>query len=407
MSMKVYNMETFCRIMLINEALFGQSEKQLKMIMKEVDTELDFDFHDFYLCLTGLRKKVYTSYLNMQRQDYVEIFLRFKPKVEQWAEERGIKQINAVINYDSSKQIVYIIKKENRTEQEILEFARMIQDELQSEYEKVEKFRNSSLQNFTVVSSLIGSYDQMAQEFDHLRHLSRLSFFVMQPGVYTDSMFHPRTVDWKQLRQDVEKLEAAVFDADSEKLGLYLKDLFEFRLKNSFRFDLCHMVVNDLNQLIARLQEQLQADSPVAEPLIHLEDHACIEDLEQEVFRILKGYQKEFMSDYHRISEVSLQAIHWIRKNYMKEIGLQEVADQLDLAPSYLSRTFSRDLKITMNAYITRLRIERAKILLMETTDRIAEIAEKVGIQSGDYFSVLFKKNTGMRPQEYRECYRK
>ena len=76
------------------------------------------------------------------------------------------------------------------------------------------------------------------------------------------------------------------------------------------------------------------------------------------------------------------------------------------MAPAYVSRTFSRDLKISLSAYITRLRIERAKLLLMETNMRIAEIAVSVGIVNRDYFSVLFKKNTGMRPQAYRDCYR-
>ena len=62
------------------------------------------------------------------------------------------------------------------------------------------------------------------------------------------------------------------------------------------------------------------------------------------------------------------------------------------MAPAYVNRTFSRDLKISLSAYITRLRIERAKLLLMETNMRIAEIAVSVGIVNRDYFSVLFKK---------------
>ena len=405
--MEVYNTEIFCKIMLVNEALFGQSEKQLETIMREVGTTLDFDFHDFYLCLTGLGKKVYTSYLNMHRQDYVRIFQEFKPRITELAQQRGIRQINAVINYDSSKQIIYLISKDHHTEQEIIRFAEEIQKELQQQYEKVEAFRNSSLENFTVLSNLIGSYDQMAREFESVRQLSRMSFFRMEPVVFMQFMMNSRPADWKQLREQVEKLETAIFDPDRKKLQLIVQDLFRFQLKNSFRFDLCHIVVNDLNQLIARLQQQLHGSQIMNEPMLHLEDYACIEDLEKEVYRILAGYQMEVASDYHRMSEVTQHAIQWIKKNYMKEIGLQEVADHLKLAPSYLSRTFSRDLKITMNAYITRLRIERAKILLMETTDRISEIAEKVGIQSGDYFSVLFKKNTGMRPQEYRDCYRK
>ena len=51
--MEVYNKEIFCRTMIVNEALFGQTEKQLRMMMNEVETELCFDFHDCYLFFTG------------------------------------------------------------------------------------------------------------------------------------------------------------------------------------------------------------------------------------------------------------------------------------------------------------------------------------------------------------------
>ena len=47
--MEVYNKEIFCRTMIVNEALFGQTEDQLRMMMNEVDTELNFDFHNFYV----------------------------------------------------------------------------------------------------------------------------------------------------------------------------------------------------------------------------------------------------------------------------------------------------------------------------------------------------------------------
>ena len=65
--MEVYNKEIFCRTMIVNEALFGQTEKQLRMMMNEVETELNFDFHDFYVWLPGLPKKYFSAELNINR----------------------------------------------------------------------------------------------------------------------------------------------------------------------------------------------------------------------------------------------------------------------------------------------------------------------------------------------------
>ena len=54
-------------------------------------------------------------------------------------------------------------------------------------------------------------------------------------------------------------------------------------------------------------------------------------------------------------------------------------------------------------AYQTRLRIERAKDLLRNTSLRVSEIAAQIGYQNPMYFSSTFKKHTGMTPLEYRD----
>ena len=66
--------------------------------MNEVGTELNFDFHNFYLCLTGLTKKYYTSDLKLNRQDFVRILKR--SSVEFSAGRRAkVEMVDAVIDY--------------------------------------------------------------------------------------------------------------------------------------------------------------------------------------------------------------------------------------------------------------------------------------------------------------------
>lgn len=106
-----------------------------------------------------------------------------------------------------------------------------------------------------------------------------------------------------------------------------------------------------------------------------------------------------------KLSGITQNVLFWVKDNYHKDVGLQTVADKLQLNPSYISRTFSRDMHCSFSSYLTMYRLERAKVLLVETDKKILTIAEKVGFNNGDYFSVVFKKETGMSPQQYRHYY--
>ena len=404
--MEVYNKEIFCRTMIVNEALFGQTEDQLRMMMKEVDTELNFDFHNFYLCLTGLPKKYYTSDLKLNRQDFVRIFEAFILRIQAQARQAAVEMMHAVINYDGSKQIVFLIKKGAKTESEILMFTRQIMETLEAEYQKDERYLQSSLANFTVLSELISDYSTLAAAFEKLRKLSRLAYVDMRPAVIRSQDIPQGKGDWNRIRELLEQIELLLFDKNVRKLELAVHELFIKEVKPSFNFDLGYAVINDLNRLTMKLKDQLNLTQSSASLLFHLDRYFSVEETEKAVLEQLRQIHQEAAADYQRMSPVTQQAIAWIKQNYTEEIGLQETADYLGMAPAYVSRTFSRDLKISLSAYITRLRIERAKLLLMETNMRIAEIAVSVGIVNRDYFSVLFKKNTGMRPQAYRDCYR-
>ena len=74
-----------------------------------------------------------------------------------------------------------------------------------------------------------------------------------------------------------------------------------------------------------------------------------------------------------------------------------------DFVQSYFSRTFKKECGDSVISYITNLRINKAKELLATSNLKTFEISETVGIHDPAYFSVIFKKNTGMSPKAYRD----
>ncbi|MGO4107885.1 AraC family transcriptional regulator [Paenibacillus sp. YAF4_2] len=95
-------------------------------------------------------------------------------------------------------------------------------------------------------------------------------------------------------------------------------------------------------------------------------------------------------------------ATEYIHQYYDTAILAKDIAAAVNLHPVYLQRIFKSNMDKTINEYLVDLRIEKAKMLLARTDVPIIEIADHIGLNSRQYFSMLFKKMTGMSPAEYR-----
>ena len=79
------------------------------------------------------------------------------------------------------------------------------------------------------------------------------------------------------------------------------------------------------------------------------------------------------------------------------------MSEHVGLSSSYLCRIFKEETGLSMNAYITNLRMSKAGELLNDTNSYIKEVAISVGFEDQLYFSRLFKRYSGVTPSEYRK----
>lgn len=110
--------------------------------------------------------------------------------------------------------------------------------------------------------------------------------------------------------------------------------------------------------------------------------------------------QTEEARNYPR---VIAEAKRYIREHYTEQISLPEVAATVGLTPSYFSTVFKEHLGMSFSAYLTVVRIERAKELLKDTHYRVYEISHMVGYSNQYYFNRLFKKMVGVTPLDFRK----
>ncbi|HIS07878.1 MAG TPA: helix-turn-helix transcriptional regulator, partial [Candidatus Choladocola avistercoris] len=102
-------------------------------------------------------------------------------------------------------------------------------------------------------------------------------------------------------------------------------------------------------------------------------------------------------------NQLVVRAEEYIRDNYHRDLSLDEVSRQLDLSSYYFSKLFKEETGSNFVEYVTNLRIGRAKEMLSQEECSMKEICAEVGYSDPNYFSRIFKKNTGLTPTEYRE----
>ena len=99
------------------------------------------------------------------------------------------------------------------------------------------------------------------------------------------------------------------------------------------------------------------------------------------------------------------RAMDYIDKNCEKDISLNEISEELNISSYYFSKLFKEETQEGFVEYITKRRIEKAKIMLKNPSKSIKEAGVECGYLDPNYFSRIFKKSTGMTPTEYRERY--
>lgn len=98
-----------------------------------------------------------------------------------------------------------------------------------------------------------------------------------------------------------------------------------------------------------------------------------------------------------------VQAIRFIRTRASKTVTPDQVASHCRLSRGYIEKRFKRAVGETISSYILSERLLRAKELLHTTDMKLWQIAEDTGFKHAEYFSVVFKREVGLTPKQFRD----
>lgn len=195
-------------------------------------------------------------------------------------------------------------------------------------------------------------------------------------------------------------------DEIDEFVDVYINELPEENLKSVLMRQYINMdayiVMMSFCEKIEGIEGEMQAQSE--ELKNSMKTIQTLEEIKNYIRMLLKKIigVRDTISG-RRYSDIIEIAKDQIRKTYMSdEISLNTIAAEVGMSPSYFSSIFSKEMGKTFVEYLTEIRMDRAKELLMCSSMKTSEIGYEVGYKDPHYFSYIFKKTQNCTPKEFR-----
>ena len=143
---------------------------------------------------------------------------------------------------------------------------------------------------------------------------------------------------------------------------------------------------------------RLQITDYILKPVDYEEFGSCIDNLKISLFERRVAGAEPAAQEERTINGLT----RYLQEHLAEEVSLSVLAEQFHLNPQYISQLFKNEIGVGFLTYLTNIRMEKAKKLLLSTSLSIAEVAEQSGY--GDYrvFTKVFKKTEGSTPSQYR-----
>lgn len=126
------------------------------------------------------------------------------------------------------------------------------------------------------------------------------------------------------------------------------------------------------------------------------------------LFELLDSMVRQFMEHLQSgsITDLRLEirnAISYMESRFAEDISLTDVSHHVGLSKNHFCKLFKQETGDNFINVLNKIRIEKAKLLIMQPDSRVKEIAGKVGLDNYRYFCRIFKQMTGLRPTEYKQ----
>lgn len=203
----------------------------------------------------------------------------------------------------------------------------------------------------------------------------------------------------------IEKLSPDLLITD---IRMPVMDGIELLTKVRERFPLIKFIITSgfSDFTYAKSAIQLQVSEYLLKPIDPDELKEALSNLKNKFQLEQSTYEDIFNTTTTHKSSAQIAEIlkEYIVHNYMVDINLNLIANNMNYSSSYLTKIFFQHYNTTPSKYMIALRMQKAQQLLLHYPEMsIRQVGEQIGYHDQGYFSRIFKKQVGVSPFDYRE----
>lgn len=266
------------------------------------------------------------------------------------------------------------------------------------------RFEHSFTGNISIATlikapdNVMPAFEHTHDEYEFILPLTSIPFLTREEAVYFGEVGWVYPVPANK-RHGVKYDLADVTHHDIAIRKEYLESIIEDKGMTGIEFNKLFRVTRHLSLYIDAFREECgKGEHKDAHKLKHLAALICVELIDEGLSpnvderKEKSGYQRGLRS-----------TAEFLNANYQSDISMAELAEMCGFSPNYFAVSFKKLFGDTPQAYLTKLRISKAKLLLETSRDTMETIAAECGFKRPNTFTTAFKAATGMTPSKYRD----
>lgn len=262
------------------------------------------------------------------------------------------------------------------------------------------------IMTFLAIGGEVFSYGNLPESYKQLNHLLKYRILTGYGRCVSEQGLKKR--EGESVVIDLPFIRKKILEKDQDSVLQYLENLFLNMLESGSDIDVVYQnalkVVLMLQDIKAEYQihgsKDVRSLSEIFERIYQAEDIAGMRTvLVLEISAVIMALHTE---DTH-YTPVVKEILSYIQKNYKEDLSLKYLSYKYHMNASYLGQIFQKEVGCSFNQYLSNIKNEKAKEMILNTNMKINDIAKEVGYVDTSYFYRKFKQCYGVSPASLRE----
>lgn len=270
--------------------------------------------------------------------------------------------------------------------------------------------RHSNITVTIGVSSSFSNIQEIKTKYNEAMEVVKYRVFLGKGKtiLYNVRFVKAASINPEVLDNILSEIKTCLQKGEIQKVKGLIKRLYDDEAKGFIQYNYLKYVNSQILGIIAQFCRKNNINySKVFEcehlPVQKLDEFETVEEMSNWFFNVIdRIINLDTVSYGLNYSKHVRDAIIYIRDNYCDKLGLSQISKRLGVNKAYLCRIFKQETGDNLTDYINKVRIEKAKELIVSTNYKVYEVAEKVGFTNAQHFTNVFKKITGQNPLQFR-----